>query len=44
MEELISASGYQAVERDTIYNIRAVSNLAPRDINTPMGERLSALV
>lgn len=44
MEELISASGYQAVERDTIYNIRAVSSLAPRDIETPMGERLSALV
>lgn len=43
MEELISSSGYQAVERDTIYNIKRVAELAPVEIPLTMGERLAAL-
>ncbi len=44
MEELISTSGYQAVERDTIYNIKAVARTEPRLVETPMSERLSAIL
>jgi len=43
MEELISSSGYQPVERDTIYNIKAVSSTAPKAV-PPLQERLSVIV
>ncbi|MBX9942345.1 MAG: aminofutalosine synthase MqnE [Candidatus Obscuribacterales bacterium] len=43
MEELISSSGYQPVERDTIYNIKAVSSTAPKAV-PPLQERLAVIV
>lgn len=43
MEELISSSGYQPVERDTIYNIKAISSTAPKAV-PPLQERLAVIV
>ncbi len=43
MEELIASAGYTPVERDTIYNIRRVSDLEPQA--TPvLKERVAALL
>jgi len=42
MEELISSAGYQAVERDTVYNIRRVAELAPAQVG-PLTERVAQL-
>jgi aminodeoxyfutalosine synthase len=43
MEELIASAGYTPVERDTIYNIRRVSDLQPQA--TPvLKERVAALL
>jgi len=43
MEQLIASSGYQPVERDTIYNIKRVSELAPALIEEPIETRLARL-
>lgn len=43
MEQLIASSGYQPVERDTIYNIKRVSELAPALIEEPIETRLTRL-
>ena len=43
MEQLITAAGYEAVERDTVYNIKHVSTLAPVEHNQALSQRLAAL-
>jgi len=43
MEELIASAGYTPVERDTIYNIRRVSDLQP-EVAPALEERVSALL
>jgi len=43
MEQLIASSGYKPVVRDTIYNIRRVSELEPAAITDSFAQRLSAL-
>jgi aminodeoxyfutalosine synthase len=43
IEELIASSGYQPVERDTIYNIRNVSESKPETV-APTAVRLAALL
>jgi aminodeoxyfutalosine synthase len=44
MEQLIASSGYKPVVRDTVYNIRQVSELEPAKITESFAERLNALV
>jgi len=43
MEQLITSAGYEAVERDTIYNIRQVSTLSPAELHEPISSRLAQL-
>ncbi len=43
MEQLITAAGYEAVERDTVYNIKHVSALAPVEHHEALSQRLAAL-
>jgi aminodeoxyfutalosine synthase len=43
MEQLITSSGYEAVERDTVYNIRQVSSISTVHRQEPLISRLASL-
>jgi aminodeoxyfutalosine synthase len=43
MEQLITTAGYEAVERDTVYNIRQVSPLPPAELADTLSHRLAVL-